>query len=261
MSRRYLPNYRRLLWEGRRWVAASVLIFFASCLVGFGVARADPPIVMKAIQPALGKLVAMGQVFAQRQTPLAKALLIYQNNLLALFAIMAIVTAAAFLLLLVVLALTWLGGGEAAPNGRFNVRRGVRAARANWLVRRAVIAISADLLLTIPVIFLALNGLLVGAVAGLGPQVSPLAASPKLIFASLVPHGMFELPALWLGAAWAMRLAMGWLRPSAAGSRLRAFGRYTWEAGQIFVLSAAMLFVAALIEANVTPAIVKAMGA
>jgi stage II sporulation protein M len=103
------------------------------------------------------------------------------------------------------------------------------------------------------------NGAIVGVVAALGARVSPVAVSPALLFLSLAPHGIFELPALWLGAAWGMKLGLGWLAPAAAGRRNETFLRTAREAVQVFVLATVLLFIAALVEANITAQIVRSL--
>jgi stage II sporulation protein M len=102
-----------------------------------------------------------------------------------------------------------------------------------------------------------LNGAIIGVVLGLGTQFSPIAASPGLLLLATVPHGIIELPALWIGAAWGMKLGLAWLLPAARGQRLRVLGQSALETGQVFVLVSLMLLVAAAIEANVTLALVQ----
>jgi stage II sporulation protein M len=93
---------------------------------------------------------------------------------------------------------------------------------------------------------------------GLAGRLSPNGASPLLLALSIVPHGIFELPAVWLGGAWGMRLGLRWLATDAAGQRMKVFERSAIEAIQVFVLSAVLLLVAAFVEGNVTLALVRA---
>jgi stage II sporulation protein M len=104
-----------------------------------------------------------------------------------------------------------------------------------------------------------INGLVVGIVAGLGNRISPLAVSPWLLFLTLAPHGVFELPALWLGGAWGMKLGLNWLLPHAAGQRNETFKRDARDACLVFVLAVALLLVAALVEGNITLAIARSL--
>ena len=75
------------------------------------------------------------------------------------------------------------------------------------------------------------NGALIGAIAGLGGRFSPLAGSPGLFLLAIVPHGIVELPAVWIASAWGMKLGLGWLLPQASGRRLRVLGATALEAG------------------------------
>jgi stage II sporulation protein M len=110
----------------------------------------------------------------------------------------------------------------------------------------------------VPALALFFNGVIAGLVMGLAGRLSPNGASPLLLALSIVPHGIFELPAVWLGGAWGMRLGLRWLATDAAGQRMKVFERSAIEAIQVFVLSAVLLLVAAFVEGNVTLALVRA---
>jgi stage II sporulation protein M len=97
-----------------------------------------------------------------------------------------------------------------------------------------------------------LNGFVVGYVGGVFFDFSRLG----FFACGIVPHGVFELPALVLAAAFALRVGASMVRPSTEG----------WLAGMGLALSdyarGALVFVplfalAALIEAYVTPAIMR----
>jgi stage II sporulation protein M len=101
------------------------------------------------------------------------------------------------------------------------------------------------------------TGALLGIVAGLGASLSPVAATPRMLVLSILPHAVFELPAVWLATAWGMKLGLSWLAPSAEGRRALVFRTAVLEAAQVFALAVVLLFVAALVEANVTLALVR----
>ena len=65
------------------------------------------------------------------------------------------------------------------------------------------------------------NGALIGVVLGLGARVSARAVDPGQLALAIVPHAIFELPAIWLSAAWSMRLGLRWVAPSADGATQR----------------------------------------
>jgi uncharacterized membrane protein SpoIIM required for sporulation len=97
-----------------------------------------------------------------------------------------------------------------------------------------------------------LNGFVVGYVGGVFFDFSRLG----FFACGIVPHGVFELPALVLAAAFALRVGASMVRPSTEG----------WLEGMGLALSdyarGALVFVplfalAALIEAYVTPAIMR----
>jgi stage II sporulation protein M len=204
-----MPDYRRILWEGRRWILTAVLLFLTGALLGLIASLAYPDEVMRQLQPFVGQLREVGERVAAEGSPLARTSIIFRNNGMALL----------WMLLLGLVPFPVFGFWPAA--GTFG------------------------------------NGFLVGIVLGLGPRFSPLAASPWTIVLATLPHGIIELPALWIGAAWGMKLGLAWLLPSAAGHRLRVLGQSALEAGQIFVLVSVMLVVAAAIEGNVTLSLVK----
>lgn len=96
------------------------------------------------------------------------------------------------------------------------------------------------------------NGLLLGAV------VVAADAPPLPLAAALVPHGVLELPAFWLVAAVAFRIAarlVGYLR----GTVDRALTRSELaEAAALVGIAVCLLAVAAWVEATLTPRIVAA---
>jgi stage II sporulation protein M len=204
-----MPDYRRILWDGRRWILCAVLLFVSGALLGLVVALAAPQQAMAQLQPFAGLLRQVGERLAAETSPVQRTAIIFRNNGEALLRLM----------LLGLFPFPFFGFVPAA--GTF------------------------------------LNGAIIGVVLGLGTQFSPLAASPWLLLLATVPHGIIELPALWIGAAWGMKLGLAWLLPSARGQRLRVLGKSALETGQVFVLVSLMLLVAAAIEANVTLALVQ----
>ncbi len=129
-------------------------------------------------------------------------------------------------------------------------------------VRSILVMLAGGLLLgIIPLAGTFINGVLVGIVGAVGARLTGNALPPWLLVASLAPHGIFELPALWLGAAWGMKLGLAWLLPAAAGHRLATLRRSAGEATQIFAACVVLLLIAALVEANITLALVRALRA
>ena len=101
------------------------------------------------------------------------------------------------------------------------------------------------------------NGALLGVVFGLGSRLTGRAVDPMQLFMGIAPHGVIELPAIWLGAGWALRLGLRWLAPSAIGARWETWQQCAKEAMIVLALVMVLLGLAAFIEGNVTLALVR----
>lgn len=142
-------------------------------------------------------------------------------------------------------------GGTIAPEGtitalglfRNNVTAGALLAALGFI---APLAIGA----------LAVNGAIIGVAAGLSESAAGIAAWKMIVF-GVLPHGIVELPALFFAGAIGLYAGTYWMRKRKP---------YSW--GRMFALSglAFLVFVvgfdavAALIEAHVTPLVMKAAG-
>ena len=96
------------------------------------------------------------------------------------------------------------------------------------------------------------NGMFLGVIVGLGSRLSGRAVDPMQLFIGIAPHGVIELPAVWIGAAWAMRLGLRWLAPSAEGERWEVWQRCAKEAVIVLAFVMVLLGIAAFVEGNVT---------
>lgn len=108
-----------------------------------------------------------------------------------------------------------------------------------------------------PLISLFINGSLIGLLFGLTtgisqPEMTSLAGYSAFAFLALLPHGVVEIPALLLIGAWGLKLGIAPWLPSAAGARSVVLQITARESMQILALVIALLFLAAMIEANVT---------
>lgn len=101
------------------------------------------------------------------------------------------------------------------------------------------------------------NGMLLGVVFGLGSRLSGRPIDPMQLLIGIAPHGVIELPAIWLGAAWAMRLGLRWLAPSAEGQRWEVWQHCAKEAVIVLALVMVLLGIAAFVEGNVTLALMR----
>lgn len=121
-----------------------------------------------------------------------------------------------------------------------------------------VISILGLLLGIYPAFAMLLNGLIIGVVGVMSLQTTTIMG----FLSGIVPHGIFEIPALLLGASLGLRLGIAPLfgrksspftarKPSAWQGYRREFA-----AGlKLLVLCTALLFIAAIIEVGITPRI------
>ncbi len=131
-----------------------------------------------------------------------------------------------------------------------------------WHNLRAVllVAIVGMALGVYPAFSMLFNGLIIGVVGVLSVENSSLAT----FLAGILPHGIFEIPALLLGAAIGLRLGLG---PLVARKRstFASPGFATWQGyGQelrdalvMLSLVVLLLAVAAAIEVGITPLVIK----
>jgi len=173
--------------------------------VGYVVAVTQPTFAMSQVQPSIAKLREVGARVTSSGSPVQRAMLIFVNNIFAVFLMVE--------------------GGLLAG--------------------------------IVPAAALLVNGALMGVIFGLGARLSPAGVSPLMLLLSVVPHGIFELPALWFGGAWGMRLGLRWLHNDAAGQRRLVLQRSAVEAAQVFMLAGVLLLIAAFVEGNLTLALVR----
>jgi stage II sporulation protein M len=208
-----VPDYGRLLWAGRRWIAAAMVLFVAGCLLGYVAASAEPELVLERLRPILrptfARIGEIGERVTASPSALERTYLIFRNNVTVGF----------------------------------------------WMIVGGLV------LGIVPAAGVLINGVVIGLVTALGAQLAPREASPWLLFLAVAPHGIFELPAIWLCIAWGMKLGLAWLRPPARGRRWGVFRSSALEAAQVFALAAVLLLVAAAIEGNVTLSMVRALRA
>jgi uncharacterized membrane protein SpoIIM required for sporulation len=87
------------------------------------------------------------------------------------------------------------------------------------------------------------NAYLVGSVIVLqGSQ------GPWRLVQTLLPHAIFELPALVIAVTWSLKLAVAWLLPAAGGRRLAVWRATLHEALWLVPLLTGLLLVAAIVE-------------
>ncbi len=108
---------------------------------------------------------------------------------------------------------------------------------------------------TMPSLVIVIN---MGLVGFIGTEIAILGQKPLLFAAFILPHGIFEIPAVFLTVATALRIGAVPVSPGVKGrfreSLLLAIA--DWVKVLIFV-TVPLLLIAAFVEANVTPLIVK----
>lgn len=106
----------------------------------------------------------------------------------------------------------------------------------------------------VPIFGIIVNFFTLGFLAGPAFNTLPGINSigPGLFLAAIAPHGIFELPALLLAAAFGFRLGWHWLLPASAGWRRQIFKESFRDALIALPLIAILLVIAALIESFVT---------
>ena len=111
-----------------------------------------------------------------------------------------------------------------------------------------------------PVFAMLVNGLLIGVVAVMTTQSSSLMA----FLAGIVPHGIFEIPALLIGAGVGLRLGIGPWRnrkrnPYSLSQPANAWQGYRYELAsgvQVMLICVLLLLVEAVIEVSITPRLI-----
>jgi stage II sporulation protein M len=80
--------------------------------------------------------------------------------------------------------------------------------------------------------------------------------SATLILGGLVPHGIFELPAFFMGSAFGMKLGLLWISQDAKGNRWASWKQSLKQALQILPVIILLLVIAAFVEVFVSGMIV-----
>ncbi len=109
------------------------------------------------------------------------------------------------------------------------------------------------LLFGVPLVAIGSNGYLLGVVLVLSGQ--PL----DRVLTSLLPHAIFELPALFIAGAWSLRMGITWLLPTASGRRMGVWSETVAEGLWIVPLVALLLAIAALVEVLVSAPLTRAV--
>lgn len=110
-------------------------------------------------------------------------------------------------------------------------------------------SIISGIFLIFPVIFILINGAVIGFFFG--------AANNPALFIAIIPHGVFELPAFLTGAGVGMRLGFVIIMPEKGKTRIACLKDVTADALKILILIIPMLLIAAIIEITISAALAK----
>lgn len=111
----------------------------------------------------------------------------------------------------------------------------------------------------VPALALLVNSFALGALLVLAPALAGAAAAPLVLLLGIAPHGLFELPAFVLAAAWGLKLGLAPWRADAEGRRWEVLRNAAVEAVRVYGLVALLLLVAASVEGNVTLWLVRGL--
>ncbi|OEF97896.1 stage II sporulation protein M [Desulfuribacillus alkaliarsenatis] len=131
---------------------------------------------------------------------------------------------------------------------------------ASWVIfwnnlRAAIMFIAIGSLFGIvPIMGLAINGVLIGVVLSL---VGEAGVSPILLsIVGLLPHGILEIPAILIAGGMGIKLGFVWLKPLPNLTRWESYKHVWGEVGKLAVLLFVLLLVAAFVEGFVTPLLI-----
>jgi stage II sporulation protein M len=124
----------------------------------------------------------------------------------------------------------------------------------NNAIKSIIVIFSGVFIGIFPIFFLLINGMVLGFVLA---ETESYLSSAELFVKGILPHGIIELPVIIIAAAYGIRfgaVVLGKLfrrrREHSEEKSVRAFLQETWPLS-LFIVAA--LFVAALIEATITP--------
>jgi len=100
------------------------------------------------------------------------------------------------------------------------------------------------------------NGLMIGVVFALASTHAGSSLLDMIVF-GLMPHGIFELPAIFIAAAFGIKLGRVLLWPLAGKTRWESYKGVWREVWQVSWLLLLLLVVAAGVEGMITPVLLE----
>ncbi|OEH86369.1 hypothetical protein BHU72_14200 [Desulfuribacillus stibiiarsenatis] len=132
---------------------------------------------------------------------------------------------------------------------------------ATWVIflnniRSAFMFILLGSIVAIPTIFgLFINGVLIGVVLSMIGEagVSPI----MLLIFGVMPHGIFEIPAILIAGGFGIKLGTVWIKPLPGLTRWQSYTAVFRESMYVFVFITVLLVVAGLVEGLITPVLLN----
>ena len=122
---------------------------------------------------------------------------------------------------------------------------------------KSFLAIVLGVLVIVPIMFIVLNGYILGIVMCESARIE----GPLYVAAAILPHGIIELPMVLLSAALGTRIGMMvLLRISGKMTTEEILSALKWSISFYFRWILPLLFVAAVIETFITPAVLWILG-
>lgn len=114
--------------------------------------------------------------------------------------------------------------------------------------------------LFLPALSVLSNGMIIGALLGLGAAAGTISPLPAIVY-GLLPHGIFELPAFFLSMAMGIYLCKTLTKKPLGKAKEEKILTMLNHLAKTFVLVVIpLLIIAAVVECNITPMILKGAG-
>ena len=123
----------------------------------------------------------------------------------------------------------------------------------NNAVKSCIVAILGALFGIIPVVFIAINGILIGLLS----SVIVLRHSPSYLFAGTLPHGLLEIPAFLIAASYGLQLGKRFYRKLKFGEPFKQ--HFFRVLGKIIKYVFPLLAVASFIETFITMTLLRSL--
>ncbi len=128
----------------------------------------------------------------------------------------------------------------------------------NNLIATFTFIILGSLLAIVPFMGLLVNGAMIGVVLNIVSEtgISFLSALGMFVV-GILPHGIFEIPAILIAGGFGMKLGIVWIRPLSGLGRWESYKKVWAEVYKVLPVLMGLLLTAALVEGLVTPILIQ----